>query len=105
MDDTQIIAIFVIIDDVLTQYGHQQHRLARASDAEVLTVAVVAAQYFHNHHARALDMLQRLHFLSGPLSASRFNRRLHRLADWLPFLVDIIVSAGWVKTLAFRRRL
>ncbi len=44
MDDTQIIAIFVIIDDVLTHYGHQQHRLARASDAEVLTVAVVAAQ-------------------------------------------------------------
>ena len=90
MDDTAIIAIFVVIDDVLRRYGHQQHCLARASDAEVLTVAVVAAQYFYNHHARALTVLQRLHFLSGPLSASRFNRRLHRLAHWLPFLTDLL---------------
>jgi IS5 family transposase len=90
MDDTAIIAIFVVIDDMLTQCGHQQHGLARCSDAEVLTVAVVAARFFANHHARALSVLQRLHFLSGPLSVSRFNRRLHRLAAWLPFLAEVL---------------
>ena len=100
MDDIQIIAIFVIIDDLLQHLGHQDHVLAQASDAEVLTVAVVAAKYFQNHvvaakyfqnhQARSLSVLQRLGVLSGPLSLARFNRRLHRLADWLPSLVDLL---------------
>ncbi len=90
MNDTEIIAIFVVIDDLLRHDEHRSHCLAQASDAEVLTVAVVAARYFQNHHARALEVLQRLHFLSGPLSPSRFNRRLHRLADWLPFLTEVL---------------
>lgn len=90
MDDTQIIAIFVVIDDVLRQCGHKQHCLAQASDAEVLTVAVVAARYFQNHHARALEVMTRLRYLSGPLSASRFNRRLHKLAEWLAFITELL---------------
>ncbi len=63
--------------------GHRDHVLARASDAAVLTVAVVAARYFQNHHERALGVLRLGGYLSGPLSASRLNRRLHALADWL----------------------
>ncbi len=90
VDDTHIIAIFVIIDDVLLQLGHQDHCLARTSDSEVLCTAVVAALYFQNHHERALAVLKLGHFLSGPLSISRFNRRLHQLAAWLPFLADVL---------------
>lgn len=90
MDDMQIIATFVIIDDLLCHHGHQDHVLAQASDAEVLTVAVVAAKYFQNHHERTLTIMKRLQMLSGPLSISRFNRRLHRLADWLPLLVEVL---------------
>ncbi len=29
-------------------------------------------------------------YLSGSLSVSRFNRRLHALADWLPLLLDLL---------------
>src|SRR5258706_8647782 len=29
-------------------------------------------------------------YLSGALSVSRFNRRLHALADWLPLLLDLL---------------
>jgi hypothetical protein len=90
MDDTQIIATFVVIDDLMKHFGHQDHVLAQASDAEVLTVAVLAAKYFQNHHERTLQVVRLMGLLSGALSISRFNRRLHRLADWLPLLVDVL---------------
>ena len=33
-------------------------------------------------------MLTQAHYLSGHLSTSRFNRRLHALADWLSFILE-----------------
>ncbi|NJR12406.1 hypothetical protein HC776_00485, partial [bacterium] len=83
MNDHLIVTIYVMIDDLLTACQHQTHPLAVISDAEVLTVAVVAALSFQNHHARTLTLLHRLGYLPVPLSPSRFNRRLHRLAMWL----------------------
>ena len=53
MDDTEIIATFVIIDDVLHRLGHRDYCLAQTVDAKVLFVAVLAARYFQNHHERA----------------------------------------------------
>ena len=90
MDDIHIIATFTIIADVLAALGHRDHVLVQAADSEVLLVAVIAATYFQNHHERALSVLKALHYLSGPLSISRFNRRLHRLADWLPLLAEVL---------------
>ena len=82
MNDDFIVASFVVIDEALCRAGHRDHVLAGVGDAEVLTVAVVAAASFQNHHARALQVMQGLGYLSGRLSVSRFNRRLHALADW-----------------------
>jgi len=90
MDAGYIVAVYVIIDDTMGALGHRSHRLAGVSDAEVLTVAVVAARYFGNHHARALAMLEGLGYLSRALSASRLNRRLHALADWLALLLETL---------------
>jgi hypothetical protein len=83
MNDDLIVATYVIIAEVMQRAGHRDHRLVRVTDAEVLTVAVVAAAAFQNHHARALQVMQGLGYLSGRLSTSRFNRRLHALASWL----------------------
>jgi len=44
MDDTLIVAIYVVIDDTMTALGHHSHCLAGLSDAEVLTIAVLAAR-------------------------------------------------------------
>ena len=82
MNDDVIVTTFVVLDELLDHAGHRDHVLAGVSDAEVLTVAVVAAAYFQNHHARALQVMLGMRYLSGRLSASRFNRRLHALADW-----------------------
>src|SRR3954452_19390051 len=88
MDDDFIVTTFVVIDKIMAALGHRDDVRAGASDAEVLTVAVVAAEYFQSHLARALAMMRLGRYLSGPLSVSRFRRRLHRLADWLGLLLE-----------------
>jgi hypothetical protein len=84
------VTAFVVLDKAMAALGHRDDVRAKASGAEVLTVAVVAARYFQNHLERALGMMRLGRYLSGPLSASRFNRRLHRLADWLDLLLEAL---------------
>ena len=81
---------FVVIDKLMAALGHRDHVLAQVSDAEVLTVAVVAAKYFQHHLERALQMMHLGRYLSGGLSVSRFNRRLHRLGDWLGLALETL---------------
>ncbi len=50
MNDDLIVTIYVVIDEVMQALAHRSHRLAHIGDAEVLTVAVVAAKYFGNNH-------------------------------------------------------
>jgi hypothetical protein len=56
-----------------------------------LTVSVVAAKYFQNHHERALCVMTRLGYVHG-LSVSRFNRRLHARRDWLYGIISVVVA-------------
>ncbi len=90
MDDDFIVTAYVIIDETMAALGHRDDVRAKAGDAEVLTVAVAAARYFQNHHERALQIMLRLGYLSGALSVSRFNRRLHRLAGWLRLSLEAL---------------
>src|SRR5215210_768175 len=90
MNDELIITSYVVIDDVMRSLNHRSHPLAKVSDAEVLTVAVVAAKYFRNNHGRAPWVLTELGYLSGSLSTSRLNRRLHAVADWLRLIVETL---------------
>ena len=92
MNANWIITSFVIIDDLMTAHGHQSHCLAKVSDAEILTVAVVAAKYFNLHHQLTLKVLPELGYLSGAISPSRYNRRLHALADWFELILAILTS-------------
>lgn len=90
MNDDVIVTRYVVTDDVLKQLGHVSHGLAQMSDAQVLTVAIVAAQYFQNHHERALYVMQGMGYIQQGLSVSRFNRRLHQLTDWLWGVLSIL---------------
>ncbi len=59
------------------------------SNAEILTLAVVAAQQFQNHHERALGVLH----LTGNIacfSVSRFNPRLHTIKGVLSQVLGTI---------------
>jgi hypothetical protein len=90
VDDLIIIATYEIIVETMRHLGHQSHCLARATDGDVLLVAVVAARYFQNNHERALCVLKGMRYITAPLSTSRFSRRLHKLADWLELLLEAI---------------
>jgi len=77
MNDTLIVTVYAVLDDLLRAMRHRTDPRARTSDAEVLTVGVIAACQFANHHERALCILKGMGYLSGALSISRFNRRFH----------------------------
>lgn len=89
MNASYIVTSYVIIDDLLDSLNHTDDSRAMVSSAEIVTVAVVAAKFFQNHHERALCMLQQLHYLPA-LSISRFNRRLHALWDVLLTLASLL---------------
>ena len=90
MNENYIVTIYYVIDEMLNAVEYQDDGRSSISAAEVLTVAIVAARYFHNHWERALCILIQRGDIT-PISVSRFNRRLHRLYDWL---YGIVVSLG-----------
>src|SRR6266540_4019144 len=55
-------------------------------DSEILLITVFTAKYFQNHHERAVCILRESRYLSGRIDVRCFNRRLHKLADWLEFI-------------------
>src|SRR5829696_4413307 len=89
MNDTYIVTTYVVIDDILKAWGFEDDCRAVGHAAETLTVAVLAAKYFQNHHERALCLLIRLGYVRG-VSVSRFNRQIHKLHDWLFGLVRLV---------------
>lgn len=91
MKDTYIVTTYVVIDDVLKAYGFTDDRRASGTAAEILTVGVIAAKYFQNHHERALCLMIRLGYVHG-LSVSRFNRRLHALREWLYGIIRLVAD-------------
>jgi len=91
--DTQIIAVYCLCDDLLRAMRHRDDPQCQMSDAEVMTVAVVAALYFSGNFAMACRMLQEQGYMPRMLSASRFNRRLHRIK---PLFLTLFATLGEV---------
>ena len=90
MNADWMIPAFVFIDTLMERLGHHSDKRAHVPDSEVILIAVVAAKYFHNHHARAVCIRHQTRYLSGSLTVSRFNRRLHKLADGRTFLATTL---------------
>ncbi|MCG8349761.1 MAG: IS982 family transposase [Chloroflexales bacterium] len=86
MDANWMITAFVMIDTLMETLEHTSDVRAQVPDSEIVLIAVVAAKYFGNHHERAVQVLTGCRSLSGTISVSRFNRRLHALADWVELL-------------------
>lgn len=94
MDATWIITAFVLIDTVMERLDHRSDVRAQVPDSEVILIAVVSAKYFQNHHERAVCVLRETRYLSGRIDVTRFNRRLHKLADWLAFIATTLGEIG-----------
>jgi hypothetical protein len=79
--DTQIVVVFCLSDDMLKALHHPEDKQCRMSDAEVMTTAITAMLYFGGNFCLASRMLYDGGYIPGMLGKSRFNRRLHRIAD------------------------
>jgi hypothetical protein len=79
--DAQIVAVYCLCDDLLKALYHHEDKQCRMSDAEVMTAAIVAMLYFRGNFEAARRFMESHGYLTHALSKSRFNRRLHRIAD------------------------
>jgi hypothetical protein len=89
--DTQIVLIFCLCDDLLKALHHREDQQCQLSDAEVMTAAIVAMLYFRGNFRMACQFLCEYGYMPHMLSRSRFNRRLHRIAD---LFLTLFVSLG-----------
>jgi len=89
MNPDTIVTVYAVIDDLLKAMNHKDDPRAKLSAGEILTVAVVSAHQFQNHHERALGIMSGMGYIAG-FSMSRFNRRLHALSDVLMEVVMLL---------------
>jgi hypothetical protein len=78
----KIITLYCFFDELLKALGHKDDPQAQLSTAEVMTIAIVAAEFFTGNQQKALDFLTS-HGYIKPFSKSRFNRRLHQIPETL----------------------
>ena len=88
---SQTICIFVFIDDILQSIGHNTDKRAQCDDSEIITTAMIASLHFGGNHADAIGFVQDTGLMPQMLSESRFNRRLHNIAD---LTVDLFFQLG-----------
>lgn len=89
--EEKIIATFCLCDDLLKATWHQESSFPQQlNDAEIITIALVAASCFQGRHDPARFMLAEHGYIPGKISKSRFNRRLHRLKDTLATVFDLL---------------
>lgn len=79
----QIIAIYCLCNDYLKSGERLQNRWhnEKMSDAEVMTVVIVASRFFYGNIERARQMLKEIGYITNMLSKSRLNRRMHFIPD------------------------
>ena len=94
--DTQIIAIFCLCDDMLKGLHHFEDKQRQMSDAGIMTTSNVAVMYFKGNFCLASRLLFDFGYIPGMLSRSRFNRRLHSIAE-LFFTLFFRLGETWTK--------
>ena len=94
MDDTYIITVFVVFDELCQALLPRPKYHPKMAPAEILTVAVVAVRYFGNHLERALLVMAQTGYIpkSRCLSVSRFNRQLQRYDDFLALCLETLLE-------------
>ena len=88
--DTQIVAIYTLVNDILCGLGHQENKQARLNDSEIITIALVAALFFSGNYEKSRAFLRQKQYMPGMLSKSRYCRRLHRVKRYIGTLIEVL---------------
>ena len=84
------VAIYYFMDDYLKKIQPRIDTRRKVNDAQILTVAVLSAQYFYGNLHTAYQYM-RAHHGMAKLDKSNLNRHLHRLTQ---VLVSIFIALG-----------
>jgi hypothetical protein len=76
------VELYCIIDDLLKTTGHREDSRRVMSDSEVLTTALVAANYFGGNLEHSRKFMKGTGLVPRMLSRSRLCRRLHQVAEF-----------------------
>ena len=74
------LAIYCFIDDFLKASDHVEDLRVCVTDAEIITIAIVAMMHFGGNFEKSRLILHQLGLIKRLLSRSRFSRRVNRLA-------------------------
>lgn len=97
--DSTIIAIYIIIDALCENLLRRPAQKQKLTDAEVITIAICSAIFFNSNHDKALVWLRIAGYFPEMLSLSRFNRRIHRLKEFIEFCFESISELFLTKKL------
>jgi hypothetical protein len=87
-----ILLIFVLCDDLLKALNLKEDSQVQMNNAEVMTVALVAAYFFSGNHEAARKFLREHNYIPNMLSKSRFNRILHAIDETVWLVSDNVSS-------------
>jgi hypothetical protein len=94
--DTQIVVVFCLSDDMLKSPGHYEDLQRQMTDAVIMTTAIAAMLYFKGNFCLASRFLYDGGYIPSILSKSRFNRRLHQIAE-LFLTLFLQLGESWKK--------
>ncbi len=80
MDDHSV-TVYCLCADMLMALRHRNDPQCHLTDAEVMTIALVAALFFGGNYAVTCAFLYEQGYLRHLRSRSRFSRRVHRIKD------------------------
>lgn len=95
--DIRIILVYCLCEDLLKALNHREDPQCQVCDAEIMTIAIVAALYFRGNYAlsRAFLTPRRIFdneqgYIPGVLGRSRFSRRLNRVKHQFLSLFNVL---------------
>lgn len=84
---TKTIIVYTIVDDILKSINHPEDKRSNMSDAEVITTGIISAMMFSGNVEKTRESLKETKLIPDMLSKSRLNRRLHKLAYLIEYLI------------------
>ena len=88
---TKTITIYVFFDDILKSMNYKEPETRKTTDAQIITVVLIAAGYFGGNIEKSLCFVRCTGLMPDILGKSRFNRRLHQIGE---LLSDLFLYVG-----------
>ena len=88
--DMNIVLVYGLCDDLVKWQHHRDNQKCVLSDAEIMTIAIVAAMYFTGNQAMARLLLQEQGIFKQIISRSRLCRRLKRVQHQFVTLLRLL---------------